>query len=303
MKVSAILPNSGPTVTAAAVEMMARAAEEAGAHGLWVSDHLLLQASGTEGYPYSDGGQITWDPQDAYLEALCVCAFLAGITSRCRIGTAVLVLPQRNVLQTAKELATIDNLAGGRLVVGVGAGWNRGEMEALGHRFESRGTRLDEMVDVLRDSWSGRTSGYTGTELGVPADLVLQPVPRQRSGPPLLVGGMTGPAIRRAGQRGDGWLALAFADRWDGPGLAAAVTSYREQHASADRRVPPSMVLKLHCSPGAVDLLPGRIEEAAALGFEEVAVDLPWERGVVEACDVLAGLVRSQDPVHDGLRS
>ncbi len=296
VKISAILPNSGSAPMVVGIDVMARAAEETGAHALWVSDHILLQATAIEGYPYADDGRISWNPEDAYFEALSTCAYVAGVTTRCRIGTAVLVLPQRHVLQTAKELATIDNLSGGRLSVGIGTGWNRGEMEALGHRFETRGARLDEMITVLRDCWMGRTTRFEGAELTVPGDLLLQPTPLQSPGPPLLLGGMSRPAIRRAARSGDGWLALAFADRWDGDRLAEAGHYYQSQVDLAPRTpAAPLKVLKLHCSPTATDLLPSRLSELADLGFNEVAVELPWNEGIDEASSVLAGLVASWD--------
>ncbi|GAA1620165.1 LLM class F420-dependent oxidoreductase [Kribbella sancticallisti] len=293
MKISCNLPNSGAPALELGIEAMARSAERAGAHGLWVSDHIVIQGDPIDGYPYSADGRITWNASDAYLEALSTCAFLAGVTARCVIGTAVLVLPQRNVLQTAKELATIDHLSAGRLAVGLGAGWNQVEMEVLGHRFDTRGVRLDEMITVLRDCWSGRTTGFRGAELDVPEGLLLSPVPKQENGPSLLIGGMSAPAIRRAARTGDGWLALGFVDTWTRSKMVESVAFFEAETAVAGRVRSARKVLKLHCSPAAFEQLPTRLAEAAELHFDEVIVELPWSRGVDEACGLLEFLVSS----------
>jgi probable F420-dependent oxidoreductase len=296
MRIGAILPNSGPLPLRFGVAAMAQAVVDAGASGLWVSDHLVLQRQTVENYPYSPDGRLSWDAERDYLEALTTCAFLAGaVRSDCTIGTAVLVLPQRSVLQTAKEIATIDRLTGGRLQLGLGAGWNDVEMEALGYRFATRGKRFDEMLVVMRDAWRGRTSGFEGEELCVPADLVLHPRPVAPAGPPLLIGGMTRPALRRAARLGDGWMALASADEWAAERLRAAKEALHAGWAEAERRGAPRAVLKLHCTEEAVASLPRCVQEAADLGFHEVAVELPWSRGIDEAAAVLGRLVAADD--------
>jgi probable F420-dependent oxidoreductase len=271
---------------------MARALVEAGTNGLWVNDHVVIQEEPITGYPYSADGRITWNPRDDYFEALNTCAYLAGaIDGDVTIGTAVLVLPQRHVLQTAKELATIDQLSGGRLRVGIGAGWNAPEMEALGHPFDTRGARLDEMLTVLRDAWSGRTSGFDGKTMTIPPGLLLSPRPTDPAGPPLIVGGMTAPALRRAAVAGDGWMGLAFVDKWDHGELETRLRRYRDTFAAAGRDGRPLAILKLHCTEAAVAELAGCVDQAAELGFDEVIVELPWGHGVDEVQHLLSSLV------------
>jgi probable F420-dependent oxidoreductase len=292
MRISARLPNSGPLPRALGIERMAQTAVDAGATGLWVSDHLLMQGTLIENYPYTADGRIPWDAEEDYFEALATCAFLVGaIDSDCTIGTAVLILPQRNVLQTAKEIATIDRLSGGRLRLGLGVGWNDAEMEALGHRFATRGRRFDEMLTVLRDAWHGRTSGFKGEELHVDPDLLLNPTPVTADGPPLLIGGMSKPALRRAATLGDGWIALASVDRWDARAMTAAAENFHAAWVDADRSTAPSTVLGLHCSEAAMEQLPRRIEEAADLGFDEVIIPLQWARGLDEAAREFSRIV------------
>lgn len=291
MRIGAIVPNSGPDALRHGVAEMAMAAEAAGASSVWVSDHLVLSEAPQSDYPYSSDGRITWNVNDDYLESLTTCAYLAAATHQVAIGTAVLILPQRNVLQVAKEVATLDRLSGGRFRLGVGAGWNRAEMEALGFDFERRGARFDEMIDALRECWSGTTSGFVGDYVTIPSGLALYPTPTSKKGPPLLIGGMSKAAIRRAASRGDGWLALAFVDTWDGEGLARAAADFAVQ-VSQQRSSQPFRALKLHCRPESVDRLERHVAVAAELGFDEVIVELPWPRGIESATSVLATVVK-----------
>src|SRR5262245_57105532 len=122
MKVGAIIPNAGREPSLHGIQEMALAAEEAGAESLWVSDHVVFLDRPTYDYPFSDDGVPTWDLTDDYYEALTSCAAMAAVTKSARIGTAVLVLPQRNVFEVAKTAATLDQLSGGRFDLGVGTG-------------------------------------------------------------------------------------------------------------------------------------------------------------------------------------
>ncbi|MDP5182499.1 TIGR03619 family F420-dependent LLM class oxidoreductase [Blastococcus sp. BMG 814] len=297
MRIGAILPTAGPLPLELGVVAMAQAAADAGAAGLWVGDHLVLPQQTVHNYPYSPDGRLAWDPERDYLEALTTCAYIAGaVQSGCTVGTAVLVLPQRNVLQTAKEVATIDRLTGGRLQLGLGAGWNDVEMAALGYRFATRGRRFDEMLVVLRDAWQGRTSGFKGTEIDVPASLGLFPRPAHPDGPPLLVGGNSPASLRRAAQLADGWLALAAVDTWDAEQLRTGIADLRAGWDAAGRPGDPRAVLKLHCPEVALPHLARRVAETAELGFDEVAVELPWHRGIDDAAGVLDGLTSTRRP-------
>ena len=291
MRIGAIIPNAGPLPGELGVAQMAQAAEGAGAAGLWVSDHLVLTRASLADYPYSKDGDMTWDAGGDYFEALSMCAYIAAVTDTCEVGTAILILPQRNVLQTAKEASTIDVLSQGRLVLGVGAGWNRLEMESLGHSFDSRGKRMDEMIGVLRECWTGQPRGFEGEHVRIPDDLLLFPRPIRPDGPPILVGGMTAAAVNRAARLGDGWLALAFVDHWDGEGLARAAELMRSQTDESGRGVAPRWVLKVHCPPDMVDRLPLHIEEAAGLGFGDVILEAPFMHGIDAAGAVISQAV------------
>jgi probable F420-dependent oxidoreductase len=187
--------------------------EAAGCESLWVNDHLALFPAGTDDYPYSGTGRIDWDPAAPQYEALTACAYLAALTETMRIGTSVLILPQRHPVEVSKMAATLADFSGGRFVLGVGAGWSRREMRLLGWDRENRGTRMDEQLDIIRSSW-GDGNGYPqGPHYGVDADVILEPQPLAGQVPLILVGGNSPGALRRARLRGDGWLPVSPADR------------------------------------------------------------------------------------------
>ena len=280
MGIGAIVPNAGAAPSRVGIAAMARAAEQAGASSVWVSDHLLMVDERTTQYPYSDDGAPTWAVDVDYYEALSCVGAMAAATDRVRVGTAVLVLPQRNVLEVAKTAVTLDRLSGGRLALGVGAGWNGPEFAALGRRFETRGRRFDEMLDVLRGCWSGRPPAFEGAELTVPPGVVLMPTPARPAGVPLLVGGMTRPARRRAAERGDGWLAIAFAEKWDGEELRRQYEDVVAQRARVSSGQPFETLLLLHAKAAEGERVPALVAEAQAIGFGEVIVEPDWLDGL-----------------------
>jgi len=287
LEIGAIIPNAGPAPSQLGITEMALALEGAGAASVWVSDHLVFRDRPNTDYPFSEDGVPSWDMTVDYYEALACCAAIAAATGRVRLGTAVLVLPQRNAIEVAKTVATVDRLSDGRLDLGVGAGWNRDEFEALGYDFESRGRRFDEMLEVLRAAWAGRPPAFAGEQVRVPEDVVLVPTPVAREGVPLLVGGLGKPARRRAAALGDGWLAIAFTGKWDPEGLSAGFEDVRERRAELGAE-PLRTVLKLHAAPDELERSLELLAEVAEIGFDEVIVEPPFAHGLDDA----AALVR-----------
>jgi probable F420-dependent oxidoreductase len=296
MRLSVNVPNFGTLPERIGLGTMAREAEAAGADGVWVADHLLLIDEVMTGYPYAPDGIFPNPGTFPFYESLACCAYLAAATERCRIGIGVLVLPQRNVLELAKAAATIDRLSGGRFALGVGSGWNRLEMEALGYLPGNRGERTDEMMQVLRDCWDGMPHSYAGRQISVRAGVMLFPTPVRQGGVPLLVGGMSNVALRRAAAHGDGWLAITFADRLNVDALRERVEHVCALRADSGK---PSLdlVLKLHADPRSAGELPEAVAAVAGLGFDEVVIDVPWVHGVKNACEVLASCRRAAPAV------
>jgi probable F420-dependent oxidoreductase len=287
MRLSVNVPNFGALPERIGLGTMGREAEAAGADGVWVADHLLLLDEVMTGYPYAPDGIFPNPGTFPFYESLASCAYLAAATERCRIGIGVLVLPQRNVLELAKAAATIDRLSGGRFALGVGSGWNRLEMEALGYPARTRGERTDEMMQVLRDCWGGEPHGFAGQQISVRDGVMLFPTPTRQAGVPLLVGGMSNVALRRAAAYGDGWLAITFAERLIVDALGERVDHVRTLRADS-ARPPLDLVLKLHGDPRSAGEMPAAVAAVSRLGFDEVVIDVPWQHGVENACEVLA---------------
>jgi probable F420-dependent oxidoreductase len=202
------LPNSGAL---AAPEIMARIAREGEACGydyLTVTDHVVLPDMAEPGYPYSESGAF-YSTDSAYRhEMLTLAAWLAAVTPRLRLVLAVLVVPHRPAVLAAKQLATIDVLSGGRLTVGIGAGWLKAEFDAVVTTpFAERGAVTDEYVAAFRTLWTEEKPKIDGKYVHFDR-LVLDPKPVQKPHPPIWVGGESGPSLRRAARLGDAWYPI-----------------------------------------------------------------------------------------------
>jgi probable F420-dependent oxidoreductase len=253
MRIGAKLPNSGPLAMEHGIPAMARTLEEAGFDSLWVSDHIVLPATIDSRYPFAADGKATWSTETPYFDAVVALALAAAVTERVRLGTAVLVLPQRNPVALAKQAASIDVASDGRLELGVGAGWLAEEFAALNVPFAKRGARMDEWIAILRECWTGRTSARSSEFYELPEGTLCLPAPGEI---PLLIGGHSPAALRRA-HRNDGWLAQQDADKLDPTAL------------EFDGRV----VLRIVGSLGREAHVAKRLAEFE--GVDEVIVDVP----------------------------
>ncbi len=193
---------------------VARVAEEQGYTSLWTSDHILV------GSEFPRYGHI--------YEALVTLAWLAAKTETIRLGTSVLVVPMRNAILTAKQVATIDELSGGRFILGAGIGWNEEEYGFLGAKFKKRGEVMNESLAVIRDLWTAEKPSFSG-QFHRYENALFEPKPEQKGGPPIWVGGNSDRALGRAARLGDGW----HADEVDPAGFAEAsrkVERYASEH-------------------------------------------------------------------------
>ena len=255
MRIGAKLPNSGPLPFEVGIPAMAETLERAGFDSLWVSDHIVMPETIASPYPFAADGRATWPTDTPYVDALIALALAAAATTRVRLGTAALVLPQRNPVELAKQAASIDVASGGRLELGVGAGWLAEEFAALNVPFEKRGARMDEWIAILRECWTGRTSARSSEFYDLPEGTLCLPTPGEI---PLLIGGHSPAALRRA-QRNDGWLAQQDADKLDPMAL------------EFDGRV----VLRIVGSLGREAHVAKRLAEFE--GVDEVIVDVPFD--------------------------
>ncbi len=206
MKFGVHLPHIGPFSDGASMMRFARAVEDLGYDSVWGSDHIIFPTSVASKYPYNETGDFPVPGSVPWVEELTALAFVAGATSKVRLGTSIVVLPYRNPVLNAKTLASIDALSGGRLICGVGAGWMAEEAEAMGMPFDDRGVRTDEHIEILKAIWTEAEISYNGKHYQIPPSRI-QPAPVQKPHPPIWVGGHELPALRRAAKYGDGWHA------------------------------------------------------------------------------------------------
>jgi probable F420-dependent oxidoreductase len=196
------LPNSGVKATPANVTTVARAAERLGFHSLWVTDRILVPRSVSSHYPYGTGGH--WAPSTgANIDPLLTLAWAAAAAPSLKVGTSVLLAPLRHPVLLAKELASLDYLTGGRVILGLGVGWMQEEFGALGVPFDDRGRRAEEAVAVMRALWSGESVDVAGPRWKASGLRVL-PRPAQAT-IPVYWGGHSDAALKRVARLGDGW--------------------------------------------------------------------------------------------------
>jgi probable F420-dependent oxidoreductase len=210
----------------------ARKAEELGFESLWRPDHLIFPTEMPPTYPYAADGQAPLDPHWPFMDGLTVFTYIASHTTTIKFGTAVYILPLRDPVSTAKTVADLDYLTRGRVLFGVGAGWLEEEFEMVGLDFHTRGARMDECIGVLRALWTEEEPEFHGEhyDLGPAA---FAPKPFQKPHPPILVGGETPAALRRAARLGDGWYALRHTPESAREHIAR-LTELRAQYGRAD---------------------------------------------------------------------
>lgn len=205
MKFGLIYANAGPFAYPEGLANLARTAEETGIESLWTVEHVVIPVGYRSVYPYSPSGKIPGPENIPIPDPLVALGFVAGLTKKIRLATGILILPQRHPLYVAKEVATLDVLSGGRVILGIGVGWLREEFDALGIPFDDRGSRTAEAVRAIRSLWKDEPEAFEGRFFRWPP-LESHPKPVQRPGVPIVVGGHTELAARRAARYGDGFF-------------------------------------------------------------------------------------------------
>jgi probable F420-dependent oxidoreductase len=203
MEVGVVIPNAGPKAGPANVVKVARWAEALGFHSVWVTDHVALHEQVDSFYPYRSHGRWDYPPETVWLDPLLSLLWAGAAAPSLKLGTSVLVVPLRHPVLLAKQISTLDFLTGGRFILGAGAGWMKEEFTIMGQSFANRGKRLLEMIEVMRALWSGERMEFAGEFYQV-SGCKMYPTPVQRR-IPVLFGGHSDFAIRRAAASGDGW--------------------------------------------------------------------------------------------------
>jgi probable F420-dependent oxidoreductase len=237
------------------------AAEAAGYESLWTVEHVVVPKGYESAYPYSRSGRMAGGVEDfAIPDPLVWLAFAAAASSTIRLATGVMILPQRNPVVLAKEVATLDVLSGGRMMLGVGAGWLEEEFRAIGVPFADRGSRVDEYVGAMRALWSQEVASFDGEFVSF-TDVYMRPQPVNGT-VPIVVGGHTRRAARRAGELGDGFYPASAAVA-ELPELVALARD------AADRagRDPDALEITMAARPDRES-----VERMAAAGVDRVVV-------------------------------
>lgn len=241
---------------------VAAAADEQGFTTLWCGEHVVLVDNPRSRYPYSADGRIAVPPDADWLDPMLALTFMAARTRWITLATGVLLLPEHNPLVVAKQAATLDVLSEGRFALGVGIGWSAEEFEALGVPFARRGARTTEYIAAMRRAWASDVASFFGEFVRFEAVRVY-PKPVRRRKIPVIIGGTTDTALRRAATIGDGWYGfnLAAGEVLD---RVAALAAYCREHGRD--------LHSLHVAVSLSDSRPELLPELAASGVTELVV-------------------------------
>ena len=201
MPCSAITPPDLIAATAAAIE-------ERGFASIWAPEHVIFFEKYQSKYPYANHGKLLGFDH-GMMEPWTTLSFVASNTNKVRLGSSICLVPQRNPIYTAKQIADVDFLSNGRVIFGVGTGWLREEFEALQVPFERRGARTSDYIKVMQALWTMENPSYIGEFYNLPT-CTQSPKPIQKPHPPIFFGGESRPALRRVAKMGQGWMGASL---------------------------------------------------------------------------------------------
>lgn len=204
------LPGAGPFAGPEAIAAFASQAEELGFDSVWMTDHIALPVDIRTRYPYREDGKFFWSPETPYLDSILTLTWASAATKRIRVGTSVLIAGWHHPINTAKALATLDVLNGGRTILGIGTGWMREQFEIMGTPFERRGRRTTDYIRLLKHLWTTDTADFHG-ECFDYSGFKLYPKPVSQPSIPIWCGGKSDAVLRRVAAVADGWQPLYIA--------------------------------------------------------------------------------------------
>ncbi len=242
---------------------LARGAEAAGFDSVWTVEHVIYPEGYESTYPYDPSGKMAMASSTPLPDPLLWLAFVAAATETLRLGTGILILPQRNPIVLAKEVATLDALSGGRVELGVGVGWLREEFDALGIPWARRGARTDEHIAVMRALWDGDHADFDGEFFSF-TDVSSNPKPTNGR-VPIHIGGHSRAAAERAGRLGDGFF--------PGTGELGELVDVVRQTAADAGRDPESIEISYgNAQLASADTAVESAQELAELGVDRAIV-------------------------------
>jgi probable F420-dependent oxidoreductase len=270
--------NAKATLGPADTVQLARRAEALGYQSWWAGEHIVLPSPRTPESPM--------EPTDPILDPLVHLTYVAAVTERLALGTGIVILPQRNPLVLAKQAASLDVLSGGRLLLGVAAGYLEPEMRAVGVRLSERGGRTDEYLDAMTALWTQPAPAYTGRYVAFD-HIDAHPRPVQTGGPRIVIGGHSPAAFRRAVARGHGWFGNGTA-----ADLAAHLAGLEQAAREVERPARLGRLEIIFMQPNPVEVGVDAARRYADLGVDRLVVyPLPLEN----PADVAAFLERHAD--------
>lgn len=243
------------------VHELARAAEERGLHSLYIPEHTHIPTSRVTPAPM--GGDLA-DEYSRTVDPFVALAAAAAVTKHVRLGTGICVVAQREPLVTAKAVATLDQLSGGRVEFGIGFGWNREEIEHHGVDFATRRDRVREHMLAMKELWTNDVASFDGTFVKFEPSWSW-PKPVQPGGPPVLIGGQAGPKMfRHIAEYADGWIPIG------GAGVRAALPELHQACEAAGRDPSAMRIVPFGTLPD-----PGKVDYYASIGIEEIVLRVP----------------------------
>ncbi len=248
---------TSPTYIGEAAQLV----EEMGYHGFWVPEHVLFFPEYESRYPYTDDGRIAGDPR-SLLDPFSALTFVAAHTSTIKLCTGICLVPQRNPVYTAKVVADLDYLSGGRVELGVGIGWLKEEFDALGVPWDDRAGRTIECLEVMKSLWCDELSSYQGKYYTLNA-AYQNPKPVQKPHPPIIFGGESNPALQRVASMGQGWYGFNLTPDGLEERLEYLSTLLEVEGRTLDE-------IKLYVSPHASVRDPKDMQRFEALGVEQM---------------------------------
>jgi probable F420-dependent oxidoreductase len=301
MKLGICVPHYGRPIEVERMLAVVRRAEEAGLDSVWVTDHVIVPHDVDVIYRHD------------MLDPLAVLPWLAAATERVSLGTSVVILPYRTPIPVVKHLASVDVLSGGRLIVGVAIGWMEGEFAALGVPFKERVSRSEEAITLMKTLWTDATPELKTARHQL-SGLQVSPMPLRKPRPPIWIGGMSEPALRRVARLGDGWHATGATPETFRQGKQSVMKFWKEE----GREGTPALSLRIalfidgvhewavdekflrgrHPIKGTVKQVAGQLAEYQRLGVDHIALEVSYSTypAIMETIDILAEEVK---PVLD----
>lgn len=255
---------------------MGSKAEELGFESIWYAEHPVMPVSTTSRFPGSEDGQVPWT-YSHFADPFIALAQASGATSKIKLATGITLIPERNPLVLAKTISTLDLFSGGRLLLGIGAGWHREETEMMGGDFDHRWTQTKESILAMKEMWTKDEAEFHGKYYDFPPVRVF-PKPFQKPHPPVILGGMARNVFKRVIEWGDGWMPNRTT-----PGMIEQSRKTLSDMATEAGRDPESISITIYGQQPDLDL----IRSFHDAGANRVVVGAPLAEDEAEMSDHL----------------